>query len=556
MGFVIWYRLEIPGAGPGGLPLRVSNDILSGDYVLDANIKVPMLDGPASDRFEIKLTNLPADVADGLKARQARASQGDPLTVEVRLGYFDDLPAAQPPQPVLVGGVTAVENSVDDKGDLLTILRGRELAAWQLLRHRNVSLSKQGPATPVDFLEQLLRLDQRTTVEWQGTLGPAEPRTDWVLRAPDGLRALDELARWSRTPFTVGDKVVRFGLPPGPPVVFDPEANLVALDSALAEERPPQNLRNPANQAEPSASRGRFEVRVLGDPALRVGQAVGLAIANPPPVPLRIGAVTHEFSSSTGYTCRAVLLAQLPGQPEPAPAGAHGVAVRIRELAERSSDQRASVTVGQVAGYQPGSQGGHLATLGVGQSPGQDVVAPSVQAAIDGDTRLHDRSVAAPFAWHRCGLVVPVYEGQRALLAHSRGDANDAVVVGFLWSQAPDAADERPRNEPGDWWLCLPTELAGGRPTGKGVNDLTDAAGLRVVQAKGLRITVGADGLPPVGERPEVPDADVLTIEHHSGTTITVDADGAVEVKARDQPIRLTNGSVTLALDGSTVEVS
>ena len=38
MGMVIWYKLEFPAAGLLGGTVRVSNDVLSGDYVTDAEI--------------------------------------------------------------------------------------------------------------------------------------------------------------------------------------------------------------------------------------------------------------------------------------------------------------------------------------------------------------------------------------------------------------------------------------------------------------------------------------------------------------------------------------
>ena len=65
MGFIIWYKLEFAEGGTGGLgPLRVSNDVLSGDYALDADIKLVMDAGASADAFEITLTNLPGDVAE------------------------------------------------------------------------------------------------------------------------------------------------------------------------------------------------------------------------------------------------------------------------------------------------------------------------------------------------------------------------------------------------------------------------------------------------------------------------------------------------------------
>ena len=67
---------------------------------------------------------------------------------------------------------------------------------------------------------------------------------------------------------------------------------------------------------------------------------------------------------------------------------------------------------------------------------------------------------------------------------------------------------------------------------------------------------VGADALPDVGTRPDLPDDDTITIEHASGTTITIDAGGQVTITTDNQGITLTNGSVSLKLDGAQVAVS
>jgi hypothetical protein len=69
-------------------------------------------------------------------------------------------------------------------------------------------------------------------------------------------------------------------------------------------------------------------------------------------------------------------------------------------------------------------------------------------------------------------------------------------------------------------------------------------------------VVVGTSSLPDVGTRPAAPDDDTILIEHSSGTKITVGADGSVTISSQNKPIKLSNGQVTLALDGSAVAVS
>ena len=228
---------------------------------------------------------------------------------------------------------------------------------------------------------------------------------------------------------------------------------------------------------------------------------------------------------------------------------------RWKDVVGRHGDDHPAVDVGVVTTYSAGSDGKHLASLNYGQEPADTVVSPSVASPVKTAIELHDKPVAAPFAFHHCGLVVPVYPKMRALLAHNRGLVNDAIVAGWLWSDEPRFA--RPANEPGDWWLALPTGLDGdGLPDGPGVNDLIDAKGRRAVQATALHVTVGKPALPQVGTRPEPPAENTVTVEHHTGTKITIDAAGALTITTDQKKLTLTNGSVSVTLDGAKVQVS
>jgi hypothetical protein len=265
--------------------------------------------------------------------------------------------------------------------------------------------------------------------------------------------------------------------------------------------------------------------------------------------------VVHCFATSGGYTAELDLIAAGAGEVARVATGVRAVVDRWRQMVSRAQDDHPAIDVGEVTTYASGADGKHLASLHYAQDPGPGVAAPSVASPVDDTLDLHDKPIASAFAFDRTGLVTPVYPGMRALLAHNRGEVNDAVLAGFLWSDNPRL--RRPANEPGDYWLALPTGLgADGLPTGPGANDLIDAAGRRVVQVAGLHILVGADVLPEVGTRPEPPAADTITIEHASGTTITVDAGGAVTIETSHKPITLTNGTVSVRLDGAVVKVS
>ncbi|MEV4559238.1 hypothetical protein AB0K51_19925 [Kitasatospora sp. NPDC049285] len=588
MGFVIWFQLQVDRAGPGGLvPLRVSNDVFAGEYVLDADIRIDLLSGAAASTFTAKLTNLPADVVETLKTRHAEALAGhDPVEVTLGLGYFDD-PAGRS-APVLRGVLTGIRTSVTDAGDLLTELRGMESAGYRLA-FTTVRAAQPGDQPLTAAVRALAAAASKDPITVTASADGLPTARNFSQRAGDCLSALDQIAKAAKAPLVIGDGVIRMGaaVDAGAPLRFTADDHIVSLEHVQED---PEDLvpagaggdgdadglaaaagaaaaaAAPLGGGKPGGARTSARLTVLGDPAVRPGRRAVLETADPRdalPGPLRIDRVRHLFDSRRGYTCEVVLVVAAPGERAVCSTGADGVRQRMRDLVEQVGADHPAIDVGEVATYADGRTSRHLADLHYGQSPAAEVVAPSVESAVDRQPLLHERPIASPFAFHRCGLMVPVLPGMRAVLAHNRGLVNDAVVTGFLWPEQPAYAP--PRNRPGDWWLCLPTKLDGkGLPTGKGVNDLTDAAGRRVLQARGLRISVGDKLLPEVGERPELPDelTGQLLVEHDSGTTVTVDAKGAVTVDTGGKAITLKSGgaSITLAdgkitISGSSVEV-
>ena len=566
MGVVIWFKLEVAEAGPGGLPLRVSNDVRSGDYILDADIRVDLVAGAAASSFTAALANLPADVADTLKSKHRAGGKTRPLQVTISLGYFDD-PATQA-TPVLQGVITSIRTRVNNDGLLETELRGSELAGYWLL---NTTMQVALPGKqPLDkWVQQVAdKVNQEASGQAKVTVpaGPQLPEvSDFTLRNGSGLDALRTIAQTAQAPLVIADGGILIGQTVGARgrAVFSAQDNIVSLDRLQEdpEDQPPPAPPGDGGGATATGSAGAartsVDLVVLGDPAIRAGQAAELVPADPKdaiPGPLRVERTRHAFNTHRGYTCDVTVVAAAPGERAKRLTGAHGVVDRIRDLTETAREERPALDVGQITGYDDGTDGKHLATLRYGQSPPADAVAPSVEVAVDPEPQLHGKPIASPFAFHKCGLVVPVLPGMRALLAHNRGLVNDAVVAGFLWAEQPRL--EPPKSAAGDWWLCLPTKLDGqGMPAGKGVNDLTDKSGMRVIQAKGLRITVGDGTLPDVGERPEVPGdlAGELLIEHESGTRITVASDGAITLDANGKDMTLKSGKASITLSGGSV---
>jgi len=152
-----------------------------------------------------------------------------------------------------------------------------------------------------------------------------------------------------------------------------------------------------------------------------------------------------------------------------------------------------------------------------------------------------DIPYATPFAWGKCGLVLPRYPGTRVVVTHRHGRPDEAIDIGALWESA-----HGPDSNPGDWWLILPVGVEGDRAAIQGdappqehkqkvTNDLIDGDGNRVIEVGELRIRVGRDSLGNAGERPERPQLqDGVTIEHaDGGALITIDKEGNIVIMAK-----------------------
>jgi hypothetical protein len=257
------------------------------------------------------------------------------------------------------------------------------------------------------------------------------------------------------------------------------------------------------------------------------------------------------------------------GAAEERPTGAARLGSELdRKIAERLATVEIA-EVGEVRAVRPASDGPRAdtqrLTLWQGTDPATDGdTAAAVRLPIERRQPLEKTGVpyATPFAWGKCGLVLPRYPGTRMLSLYRHGLPEDPVAVGALWS-----AGEGPDAHAGDWWLSLPVGVPEQKRTsvdhtqtpaahtGPVSNDLVDADGHRVIEVANLRVRIGADGLNDAGTRPEpAPDDTVLSIEHSDGTTVlTIDKNGAVHLVAKGALHLSGNG---ISLDAGSGDVS
>jgi len=186
--------------------------------------------------------------------------------------------------------------------------------------------------------------------------------------------------------------------------------------------------------------------------------------------------------------------------------------------------------------------------------------------AIDRDTRsrLSALPYATPFAWGKCGLVLPRYPGTRVLVDHVGGSPDDAIDVGAIWESG-----HGPDSEAGDWWLILPAVVESSRrqsvadndtpqePSEQATNDLIDADGARVIEVGRLTVRVRPSSLSAPGVRPLAPSdsAEQVTIEHESGSRIVIKDNGDIVIDSKNNLTVSTKSTLTLEADDVKVKV-
>lgn len=560
MPVIVKYAVEFPDS-----KLRVSNDPLSADFLIDAEIRIEMQPLKAGGAFWVSLFDLPEPQArrvrdalgdqrgmplpetlagrQGQRDARAAVAAASGKRITIRLGYFDG-----PFETVMNGVVEDVRTVVRDDR-LVTDVRGVEEAAF-MLRFTEVAKAFTSPTSCAEAAKRIL----------EETYGPVAsfPRLVQAFGLSADVRELslrgsvmdilDELALREGAQMLVCDRKVLLGKPirwnedRDPPDDFDEAVNLASLTpfsqagsmaEAVGTERPRDPVRIEG-----------FDFVVAGDPRLRPAQRVAARVEGYQRGrgdEIRILRVSHSLSMSAGYVCKGTATKVAAGgryrsqQEEKSDSSAEAVARRIANRAARQSRRCPVVEVCSVKRCSPGNPAGdsRRVDLHYGQAFGEEETLPSVRVAVDEveDRVFPNKPIVSAFAWNQCGLVTPVYPGMKAVVAHHLGLTDDGLVTGFTWSENPSLVP--PASHEGDWWLCLPVKFDGQTPNAEtpAVNDLTAKDGRRVIEVSGLRISVG--GKATVGKRPTEGDDGVIVVEHASGSRIRINADGALEVSGK-----------------------
>ena len=580
MGVIIKYLIDFTGAG-----FTVSNDVFKGDFLIDASVRAVMSRGAAGSTFEIKLIDLPESKAETLNQK---AKDPKDARVTIKLGYMDGDFAT-----VMEGVYTDVSATVE--GDnLTTTIKGEESGTFALKRKR----FQKGFDGKIKFSDAVAKLLKEAFPEGAGStpqsgvlatvqslLGDGAsdgkeidqaPKVENVedevedisMKGESLMDILDTLSRSVHAEFFVCDKKVRIGKPitdsDYKPGEFDPDRNL-AVFQPLAKSLPGEEGDNRLIKIPPQRALG-FKFIVAGDPHLRPAQRVFAKVETKVEGKVegyreknggnfRIHSLVHSLSMTGGYICEGKAVKACKDNDDNCRRQQDALGLDnpdsiAQKLAQKNRDEmarRPAIEVGTVKQYNAGdaSAAPHRSTLFFGQRFVKSETQPSVRAEVEAEEKqlLRNKPVVSPFAWHKCGLVVPVYPGMKALLGHNLNLPDDALVTGFLWSEKPTI--EPPKSKAGDWWLCLPIDFGSADPlpdSTKAANDLIANNGKRVIEVKGLKISVGNDKLPNVGERPTEGNDDEFLIEHKSGTKLTIASDGSLNIEAKTISVK---GDVT-----------
>lgn len=256
------------------------------------------------------------------------------------------------------------------------------------------------------------------------------------------------------------------------------------------------------------------------------------------------------------------------GSSDPAAAAA----AQVKRVHATALEELRTVEVGEVRAVNTNASGAveppsQTETIweGLVRSDGRANAARRLPIQREQPTPWQSIAYLSPFAWGKCGLVLPRYPGTRVVLAHRNGRADDKLDIGALWESG-----HGPVSQPGDWWLSLPVvdgsppssvgdKETPGEHNGKVSQDLTDAAGNRWIEVGELTIRVGKDALENAGTRPKDPASPrgAITIEHTKGAAkLVIKPDGSIEITCKNLMIDAgQSGTITMKAKKVDVEV-
>jgi hypothetical protein len=311
------------------------------------------------------------------------------------------------------------------------------------------------------------------------------------------------------------------------------------------------------------------------------------------PIHLYVAGVDHKLGRAVGFTTKVTGVeikgdtaddiwdAHTPADKKDDKKQAQGKAAKgtveeeaadaVLRLCKREIANLGAQDIAEVRSFQAasdGAKGAQTSHLQRGLTPS---IGPNAahRADIERVTKAEVQGVPylTPFAWGKCGLVLPRYPGMRVALNYTGFDKGDPIDVGAFWQKAHGPEEAKA----GDWWLSLPAEApAGNAPeagtpgapvdyTGKTTHDLIDTHGNRVIEVGALVVRVGSSTLKSAGKRPaDPPQADSVSIECAGGQgqpswKLQIEKDGTILLFGKKVTIKADD---ELTLDAPKVTVN
>jgi len=227
-----------------------------------------------------------------------------------------------------------------------------------------------------------------------------------------------------------------------------------------------------------------------------------------------VESVVHRYTPDESYTCVGNLvepdatIAQVASIQFPTE---KTIAKSVRSLVDSRINAKREIEVGEV---DQAISAERVATAAIGIDPTaiQGTVIPSIEATIKKDSFVNRKPISSIFAGDGFGLVSPIYEGARPLIAFPRGDSQDAVLLSFLWRRGWVI----PEHDDGDYMLHHINHS----------KEVHKEDGHLIQQVKGLRIQIGNAGL--TVSKPTATGDGELSVEFDDGSSLVYTASGWV----------------------------
>ena len=446
---------------------------------LDCDILIEMSTSLEPDTFQVKIYNI-----DSLT--QIVITKG--ALVNISIGYTSGLVGN-----LITGIITDISNE-DTQVETVMVLQGIDQVIYAL-KQKDVHISINTPTDVINIIRQVcLSAGVLLNATLSGIILPnytVENKT-----AYDVVKELAKRIGWNATA-------------KNSQLIVSPTVNSGLIVSALTDDIDVRLTKIQGLKQNNKATISGYNFYGIGIPTLMPTKLVTVSkITDQIFGSYIVESVYHKYNSKTGYIVAGTLI-------EPSTSISDVNAYRyptkknlasiLQEAITNTVDKKPTIDTGNVEQVYD-SERLLTAKFGLDSAKNKSIVTPSIEADVGvNNVFTIKKPICSPFAGDGYGMIVPVYQNQRAILGFNRLDLQDVNILGFLWKKGWTI----PEHDAGEFLIHTKNH---GKFSMK-------ENGSNTLQAKSVKIQVGSNGL--TISKPSATDDGKLLITFDDGSELS-----------------------------------